>query len=839
VLGGTPYGAEALMARLLRFIVDEVTKRQGATPERIVISHPANFGPYKKDLMLEMARLADVGDVQFVTEPEAAAINYSRQNRLEAGEVVAVYDFGGGTFDAAVLRRVGDGFEVLGQPEGMERLGGIDFDQAIMAHVDDAVAGQITEADPSDAMTRAALARLRADIRSAKESLSSDTDVTIPVMLPALQTEVRLTRPEFEGMIRPRLLETVSALERAVRSAGIQMSDVSKILLVGGSSRIPLVGEIVQHATGRPVAVDAHPKFAIALGAAAAAAADLGRETPAVAAAPEPVPEPEETAAMPVPTPAPLPSHATAPETAPAAAAPSVPAKRRGVPMIAIALVLLLVGGAAAGAFVFLNRGESATGDAGTSASAAASIAASGAAPAAAGDGGLLRPTFTGDPWQARPEEFRGQNGKRAAYDCPAGGSPGSVYGTDVYTDDSSVCAAGVHTGVITVADGGRVIVEILPGQESYEASTRNGIESIEYQSWGGSFSVVTDVAQAPAPSASAGTGGGAGVITSYAGRSDESGNSGDGGAARGALLYSPSGLAVADDGTLYIVDADNENVRVVAPDGTIGTLYEDADDDGLWNPLGIDLDSDGNVYVADTFYDRIVKITPDGTLTTVAGTQDLSGFGGDGGPATDAMLSAPADVAVGADGTLYIADSFNNRIRVVDPSGTITTLAGTGAPGFAGDSGPAEDAELSNPLSVAVDDDGNVYVADYGNNRLRRIDPSGTITTVAGNGEGEDVPITGGPDATDLPLPGIGEVALDADGNIYTATVRVVVRIAPDGSVTVVAGGGSSAEDGVTATDAYLIDISGLAIDPNTATLYLSDRSSSVRAVEAAGAAS
>ena len=482
VLGGTPYGAEALMARLLRSIVDEVTKRQGGPPDRLVLTHPANYGAYKKDLLLEMARLADVGEVQFVTEPEAAAINYSRQNRLEPGEVVAVYDFGGGTFDAAVLRRTPDAFEVLGQPEGMERLGGIDFDQAIMAHVDDAVGGQVSEADASDQMTRAALARLRADVRSAKESLSADTDVTIPVMLPSLQTDVRLTRPEFEAMIRPRIIETISALERAVRSAGVQMSDISRILLVGGSSRIPLVAEIVQQSTGRPVAVDAHPKFAIALGAAAAGAAHLARATPAVAAAADEA--------------APTPSAARDLAPEPAAAAPVARPEppRRGVPAVVIALALLLLVGGGVAAFLVLNRGSTPGDDVATTASPEPGETTSAAnGPSSAGGAGLLTPTIFGDPWQAAPSEFRGQNGARAAYSCPAGGNPGSVWGTDVYTDDSSACAAAVHVGAITVADGGDVIVEILPGQDAYEGSTRNGIESLDYGEWTGSFSVVED----------------------------------------------------------------------------------------------------------------------------------------------------------------------------------------------------------------------------------------------------------------------------------------------------------------------------------------------------------
>lgn len=397
VLGGTPYGAESLMAHLLRAIVDAVSERQGRRPDRITVTHPANYGPYKKELLVEMARLGDVGRVDFLTEPEAAAISYAQQDRLEPGEVVAVYDFGGGTFDAAVLRKTPDGFEPLGQPEGMERLGGIDFDQAIVAHVNDAVGGQVSEVDSSDPMAWAALARLRADIRSAKESLSTDTDVTIPVMLPGLQTDVRLTRGEFEAMIRPRIVETIAALERAVRSAGIQMADVDRILLVGGSSRIPLVGEMIRAATGRPVSMDAHPKFAIALGAARAGADSLAADAASIA---PPLHAPEEAQ----PAPMPFPAEPVGRRGATAIPAPAAPAatRRSRTPFIAAILALLLLVGGGIVAFAMLD-GDSQAPIAGGSPSSAPSAAVSSTAPSATGSsapsgaGATPAPRGTGD----------------------------------------------------------------------------------------------------------------------------------------------------------------------------------------------------------------------------------------------------------------------------------------------------------------------------------------------------------------------------------------------------------------------------------------------------------
>lgn len=268
ILGGTPYGAEALYAYLLRSVVARVTEQRGEAPGLVVITHPASYGPYKLDLLRQAVRQAGIHDVAFLSEPEAAAIHYASQERVEPGIVVAVYDFGGGTFDAAVLRKTKFGFELLGESEGLERLGGIDFDQAILAFVNAATKGALDTLDRDDATGRAAASRLRDECRQTKEALSSDTEGVIPVLLPNIQTEVRLTREEFEEAVRPRLRETIAALERSVRSTGLTLQEVDRILLVGGSSRIPLVSAMIREATGRLTALDAHPKHAIALGAA-------------------------------------------------------------------------------------------------------------------------------------------------------------------------------------------------------------------------------------------------------------------------------------------------------------------------------------------------------------------------------------------------------------------------------------------------------------------------------------------------------------------------------------------------------------------------------------------
>ncbi len=268
LLGGTPYGVDALTGHLMASIVDRVATERGHSPSTVVLAHPAVYGPYKLGFLAEAARLAGLGAVEFVPEPVAAAAYYAYTEHVATGEMIAVYDFGGGTLDLAVVTRTADGFAVVGAPEGMERFGGVDLDEVVFGHVDRTLGGIVGRSDPDDATTLAAIGALRVSCREAKEALSADSDVTIPVMLPNLHTEVRLTRGELEDMIRPRLRETMSALDRTVRSVGVSFDDLSRVLLVGGASRMPLVAEMVGDTTGRPVAVDAHPKHAVALGAA-------------------------------------------------------------------------------------------------------------------------------------------------------------------------------------------------------------------------------------------------------------------------------------------------------------------------------------------------------------------------------------------------------------------------------------------------------------------------------------------------------------------------------------------------------------------------------------------
>jgi actin-like ATPase involved in cell morphogenesis len=272
VIAGTPYGADTLMGHLLRHVLEVATAQGGAPPDVVVLTHPANWGEYKLDLLREAGRVAGVEGVALLSEPEAAAQHYVHLGRVHSGDAVAVYDFGGGTFDVAVVRCGESGSEVLGTPQGLERLGGLDLDEAVLAHVNTSVDGRLAAIDPADASFRRAFAQLRLDCTRAKETLSVDSETSVRVSLPDLVTEVRITREEFEAAVRPRLADTLGAFDRAVASAGLTAGDLAGILLVGGSSRIPLVAELVTQHTGRPVLVDADAKLVVALGAAGSVA---------------------------------------------------------------------------------------------------------------------------------------------------------------------------------------------------------------------------------------------------------------------------------------------------------------------------------------------------------------------------------------------------------------------------------------------------------------------------------------------------------------------------------------------------------------------------------------
>lgn len=318
-LAGTPFAPQVLVTRLLEWVISQASERQGETPTTVVLTHPANWGPYRRELLQQAASMASLALPVLITEPEAAAIHYVQSERVEPGELLGVYDLGGGTFDAVIMRRTETGFESVGNPAGVERLGGMDFDDVVRSFVLEAT--DLDEIEETEETITAAYA-LQSSCIDAKRVLSSDTVADVRVVFPGISTSVRVNRSEFEDRIRPRLVETLAALQTAMDSAGVQPEELSRILLVGGSSRIPLVSALLAQRFGRPLAVDIDPKNTVALGAARFGASQRsapGSLPPTAAAAP-----PSRRAlSIPNPTAPRSPQLPDGPTTTPAATAPT------------------------------------------------------------------------------------------------------------------------------------------------------------------------------------------------------------------------------------------------------------------------------------------------------------------------------------------------------------------------------------------------------------------------------------------------------------------------------------------------------------------------------------
>jgi uncharacterized repeat protein (TIGR03803 family) len=333
------------------------------------------------------------------------------------------------------------------------------------------------------------------------------------------------------------------------------------------------------------------------------------------------------------------------------------------------------------------------------------------------------------------------------------------------------------------------------------------------------------------------------GIITTVAGNGTASYNC-DGIAATNAELYQPTGVAVDVIGNLFIADCGNNRIRKIGTNGIITTVAGNGTNayfgDGgaatnaeLGNPYGVALDTSGDLLIADYENNRIRKVGTNGIITTVAGNGTNAYFG-DGGAATNAELYYPLGVALDTSGNLFIADRQNNRIRKVGTNGIITTVAGNGTNAYFGDGSAATNAELNDPWGVTVDASGNLFIVDWGNSVIRKVDTNGIITTVAGNGTGG---YSGdGGVATSAELSNPSAVSVDAFGNLFIADSENsrVRKVGTNGIITTVAGVGSSdfygvygagySGDGGTATNAELNWPSGVAVDA-TGDLFIADQ--------------
>ncbi|MEX1078307.1 MAG: Hsp70 family protein [Homoserinimonas sp.] len=272
VVGEQRIAPEEVFAIVARWVVDRAEELEAEQPTAIAVSHPASWGAFRVGSIRNA--LADVGlaGAILMSEPQAAATHYARQNGAGSGDVVAVYDLGGSTCDLAIAT-VGDDYacDIRDSTPTLE-FGGTNMDDAVLAHVAASLGMQFEGLDLTDRDTRAGLAALRQACTDAKEHLSAHSEALIPVDLPGLHTAVRLVRSEFEGMIHTDIRETVAHISRELESAGVAEDSLAAVVLVGGSSRIPLVAQLISQELDRPIVIDAHPQSSVSFGAAAAAA---------------------------------------------------------------------------------------------------------------------------------------------------------------------------------------------------------------------------------------------------------------------------------------------------------------------------------------------------------------------------------------------------------------------------------------------------------------------------------------------------------------------------------------------------------------------------------------
>ena len=328
----------------------------------------------------------------------------------------------------------------------------------------------------------------------------------------------------------------------------------------------------------------------------------------------------------------------------------------------------------------------------------------------------------------------------------------------------------------------------------------------------------------------------GAGALSPLAGNGTVS-DSGDGGPATLAQIAFSQGNNIVTDpaGNIYFADQQNNCVRRVTPDGIITTIVGGsaaATTTALYNPAGVAIDRGGNLYIADSGDNRIVRLSSDGVITLVAG-DGTPGDSGDGGLAILAQLHQPTSVVTDTLGNLIIADYANHRVRKVSSDGSISTLAGTGAPGYSGDGGLAVNAKLNYPAGLALDGIGNLYIADSSNSRVRRVDGNGMITTVAGKGLAGHSGDGGPAAAAQIYIP-FG-IAFDNGGDLFIGDGTAIRMVSASGIISTVAGATfppvpAYTGDGGDSTRAGVYTPYGVAVNASQEVLFADSGNNAIR---------
>ena len=312
-------------------------------------------------------------------------------------------------------------------------------------------------------------------------------------------------------------------------------------------------------------------------------------------------------------------------------------------------------------------------------------------------------------------------------------------------------------------------------------------------------------------------------VVTTLAGSGDLGSEDGTGAS---SSFWSPEGVAADDQGNLYVADSGSNKIRKILPGGIVTTLagsgyFGSADGTGaaatFFYPRGVAVDGTGIVYVTDSGNRKIRKILPGGVVTTLAGT---GMHGSTDGSGTEATFAAPTGIAVDGTGNVFVANTMTNSIRKITPSGVVSTLAGSGAYGATDGTGTA--ASFDWPHGVAVDAAGNVYVADHGNEKIRKVTPGGVVTTFAGSGAAGSADGTGAAASFSSPF----GVAVDRSGNVYVSDSagNRIRKILPGGLVTTLAGSGAQGSADGTGTAASFALPHGVAVD-GAGNVYVADR--------------